>query len=122
MNCRRCGNALPANAAGCPRCDGGERPPAKTKRLTESDLNKTRALVQIERCQNCGFMVFPADTECASCGTWIDRAWQTPAASKSKKAAPAPAKARVLFGIGISFLVFCLSFIVWQFLIKPPLH
>src|SRR5438067_87541 len=78
MNCHRCGNTLPPNARACPQCD---RPHAKTKVLSESDVNKTRALVHLDRCQNCGFMVFPADTECASCGAWIDRGWQKPVKS-----------------------------------------
>ncbi len=83
MNCHRCGDMLQTNATGCPRCDGA---PSHTKKLSQTDLHKTRALVQLERCENCGWMVYPNENECSACGTWVNRPWkQNGVDSKSRR-------------------------------------
>ncbi len=116
MYCRTCGNALPANAPVCPRCT----PPVpldKTRRLSVADLHKTRALVALDRCRNCGFMVFPADTECASCGTGIERPWRQAVANPKRKPAPSMPQSRIVaMGIAISILVLSLTALVLHFI------
>lgn len=76
MNCHRCGNILPTNANVCTSC---YRTPDKTRVLQEADANlhKTRPLVHMDRCDNCGFLIYSSDTECQACGTWVDRSWKT---------------------------------------------
>ena len=115
MNCHRCGNVLPTNASSCAHCNN---PLPKTKRLVESDYNKTRALVQVERCANCGFLVFAGDSECQSCGTWIDRAWQKSEASAGagKTGAGNSGKKWVLVGVAVSIVLLGLTAIVWRML------
>ena len=98
MTCRSCGNALPANATGCPRCTPSV-PLDKTRRLSVADLHKTRALVGLDVCRNCGSMVYAAATECASCGAWIERPWQQAAKPKRKSASPVPQSRIVAMGI-----------------------
>ena len=114
MNCHQCGNTLPPNATACPRCD---RPHAKTKVLSESDVNKTRALVQLERCSNCGFMVFPADTECASCGAWIDRDWEKPAAKKT--VSRPQINKRAILGAALGIALFAVFWFAITYLMGP---
>ena len=116
MNCHRCGSTLPPNANACPQCD---RMPAKTKRLAETDLNKTRALVQLDRCQNCGFMVFPADTECASCGAWIKRDWQKPVKPAKPASEPRPAASkRTLIGVAVSIVLLTVFVVAMQYFFR----
>lgn len=112
MYCRNCGNALPENATSCARCTN-VAVPTKTRRLSSSDLHKTRALVALDRCQNCGFMVFPADTECAACGTWIERAWQQ---AETKLTRSVPKKRVMAAALAISFVVLSLTALAWYFL------
>lgn len=112
MYCRRCGNALPENAPDC-SCQPVAAPHNKTRLLPVSDPNKTRALVALDQCRNCGFMVFPANTECASCGTWIERTWQQ-AETKPTRSVP---KNRVMAAaLAISFVVLSLTALAWYFL------
>ena len=119
MNCHRCGNILPANASSCPRCDS---PPARTKRLVEAELNKTRALVLVERCENCGFLLYAGDKECQSCGAWASRSWQKPSKTTGSRISSGEStkgsvgKKRVLAGVVISLLLLGLTAIAWYFL------
>ena len=144
MNCHRCGDTLPTNARGCPRCDSA---PSKTKKLSQTDLHKTRALVQLERCGNCGWMVYPSENECSACGTWINRPWKQngqaakPPRTRGKAKPPVysntaqekqghedvPASdgiegRRIWVGIGISVAVIILGAYVWRLLFGTNLQ
>ena len=142
MNCHRCGNTLPTNAKGCPTCNDT---PAHTKKLSETDLHRTRALVQLERCENCGWMVYAADNECSACGTWINRPWKQTSAAKPPKRArkavktPVPSQSsgdrynddqvppvgishQVRVGIAISIALLCLFALAWHFMFPSYLE
>jgi RNA polymerase subunit RPABC4/transcription elongation factor Spt4 len=116
MNCHRCGNILSTNSSSCPHCD---RPPPRTKKLSEADINKTRAIVQVERCENCGFLMYAGDKECQACGTWS--AWQNPAAATRPRMSHDGKidKKRMLAGIILSILLLSVLVIVWHFVLRP---
>lgn len=141
MNCKRCGNTLPTNSTGCPHCDGA---PSHTKKLSEKDLHKTRALVQLERCENCGWMVYPTDDECSACGTWVNRPWKQNGAEKKPRRRGRKAEQprvqssgdryahdqvphggssrQVWVGVAISIAVLCLFAIAWHFMFPSYLQ
>lgn len=116
MNCHRCGNILPTNASSCPRCDN---PSPRTKKLSEADINKTRALVQVERCENCGFLMYAGDKECQACGAWA--AWQQPTSATRPRtsAGGKSGRKRMLAGIVLSILLLSVLVIVWHFVLRP---
>lgn len=137
MDCHRCGTTLPTNATSCPRCDGA---PARTKKLSQTDLNKTRALVPVERCENCGWLVYANDNECTACGAWINRPWKQGAVEakprRGQKVKASQVKNndnafsnegrgggnRVLVGIVVSLLVLVLGGLAYHFLFASRLQ
>ncbi len=138
MDCHRCGTTLPTNATSCPRCDGA---PARTKKLSQTDLHKTRALVPVERCENCGWLVYANDNECTACGAWINRPWKQNAVAAAKPKRGQKVKVsevknndnaysnegrsggnRVLIGIVVSLAVLILSGLAYHFLFASRLQ
>lgn len=140
MDCHRCGTTLPTNATSCPRCDGA---PARTKKLSQTDLNKTRALIPVERCENCGWLVYANDNECTACGAWINRPWKQSAVEAKPRRGqkvrdskikdrqvrdnPVPSESagggnRVLLGIVVSLAVLILGGLAYHFLFASRLQ
>ena len=110
MNCHRCGQPLTTNAISCGHCG---RIDAKTRVFVDPASRQTQMLVQVERCANCGFLVYPGDTECSACGTWINRAWKQPGGGAKNRAVPANI---VWIGVAISLIVVAGLAVVWRLL------
>ncbi len=110
MQCERCGYTFAPTENVCPLCTPNEQTAAQPG----AEANRTRFLIQLDRCPYCGFIVFPTDATCTACGAVVNRAWQPrPAANLNRHA---DSRSQVLLGMMVLVITVASSLLVYYVL------
>jgi len=105
MTCPKCGYVMAPFEKSCPRCTH-LRVRTGTQQLIPD--TRTQYLVQLETCEQCGWMIFPADTVCSSCGAPVHASGQPAARNGHEKMAYRPSQQQILAGVVVGAITICL--------------